>query len=116
MSNSIITALLGTGFTFFMTIAGSSVVFFFSKEIPDKLQKAFLGFAAGVMIAASVWSLLIPSIEQAKQLRLPGWLPASAGFLMGALSLLFLGRIIPHFVGDRLKSTPSVSSFQKVNI
>jgi ZIP family zinc transporter len=87
MPNSVFTALLGTGFTFLMTIAGSSVVFFFSKEIPDKLHKAFLGFAAGVMVAASIWSLLIPSIEQAQTLGFPGWFPASMGFLAGALFL-----------------------------
>ena len=87
MPNSVFTALLGTGFTFLMTIAGSSVVFFFSKEIPDKLHKAFLGFAAGVMMAASIWSLMIPSIEQAQTLGFPGWFPASMGFLAGALFL-----------------------------
>ena len=113
MPNSITTALLGTCFTFFMTIAGSSVVFFFSKEIPDKLQKVFLGFAGGVMIAASVWSLLIPSIEQAQTLGLPGWLPASVGFLAGALFLLLLERAIPHFAGDFMKRFPLAASFQK---
>jgi ZIP family zinc transporter len=87
MPNSVFTALFGTGFTFLMTITGSSVVFFFSKEIPDKLHKAFLGFAAGVMVAASIWSLLIPSIEQAQTLGFPGWFPASMGFLAGALFL-----------------------------
>ena len=90
MPNSVFTALLGTGFTFLMTIAGSSVVFFFSKEIPDKLHKAFLGFAAGVMMAASIWSLMIPSIEQAQTLGFPGWFPASMGFLAGALFLFLL--------------------------
>ena len=116
MPNSIFTALLGTGFTFLMTIASSSVVFFLSKEIPDKLQKAFLGFAAGVMIAASVWSLLIPSIEQAQDLGLPGWFPASAGFLTGALFLLLLERIIPHLAGNRLNLPPFVTSFHKAAV
>ena len=90
MPNSVFTALLGTGFTFLMTIAGSSVVFFFSKEIPDKLHKAFLGFAAGVMMAASIWSLMIPSIEQAQTLGFPRWFPSSMGFLAGALFLFLL--------------------------
>lgn len=116
MSNSISTALLGTGFTFLMTIAGSSVVFFFSKEIPDKLQKAFLGFASGVMIAASIWSLLIPSIEQAKSMNLPACLPASAGFLAGALFLLLLERMIPHFAGDLIKKDSSSPSLNRLTL
>lgn len=97
MSISLFRALLGTGFTFLMTAAGSSVVFFFSKEIPDKLQKVFLGFASGVMIAASIWSLLIPAIEQAENLGMIGWLPASIGFVSGALFLLLLERLITRF-------------------
>lgn len=110
MPNSVFTAFLGTSFTFLMTIAGSSVVFFFSKEIPDKLQKAFLGFAAGIMIAASVWSLLIPSIEQAQNLGLPRWFPASVGLLSGALFLLLFKRIISHFTDNQLTlSSPSAS-------
>ncbi len=103
MSVSLLGALLGTGFTFLMTAAGSSVVFFFKKEIPDKIQKLFLGFASGVMIAASVWSLLIPAIAQSKALGMIGWLPASVGFLFGALFLLSLERLIPHFVDDKLE-------------
>lgn len=114
MYNSISTALLGTGFTFLMTIAGSSVVFFFSKEIPDKLQKAFLGFASGVMIAASIWSLLIPSIEQAESMGLPACLPASVGFLAGALFLLLLERIIPHFAGDLINNSSSSASIHRL--
>lgn len=113
MSISLLSALLGTGFTFLMTVAGSSVVFFFSKEIPDKLQKAFLGFASGVMIAASIWSLLIPAIEQAEDLGMIGWLPASIGFVSGALFLLLLERLIPHFVDDKLENLSHATSFQK---
>lgn len=105
LSISLLGALLGTGFTFLMTAAGSSVVFFFKKEIPDKIQKLFLGFASGVMIAASVWSLLIPSIEQAKAHGMIGWLPASIGFLSGALFLLSLERLIPHFIDDKPDSS-----------
>ena len=106
MQTSLLPALLGTGFTFLMTTAGSSIVFFFSKEIPDKLQRAFLGFASGVMIAASIWSLLIPAIEQAESYGIIGWLPASAGFLSGALFLLLLERLLPHFTGDWIKAPP----------
>ena len=56
----------GTGFTFLMTTLGAALVFLFKKQIEMKIQKIFLGFAAGVMIAASVWSLLIPAIEEAE--------------------------------------------------
>ncbi len=102
MQTSYFAALLGTGFTFLMTSAGSAVVFFFSKEIPDKLQRAFLGFAAGVMIAASIWSLLIPAIEQSANWGEFRWIPASIGFLAGSLSLLLLELALPHFAGEQL--------------
>lgn len=86
---------LATGFTFLMTAAGSATVFFFKKEIPDSLQRIFLGFAAGVMIAASVWSLLIPAISQSQALGMIGWLPPSIGFALGSLSLLVFQRFLP---------------------
>ena len=76
--NALSMAALGTGFTFLMTAAGASVVFFFRKEINHAFQRVFLGFAAGVMVAASVWSLLIPAIEMAEETSgLPGWVPAA---------------------------------------
>jgi ZIP family zinc transporter len=71
-------------------------VFFFRKALPGKFQQIFLGFAAGVMIAASVWSLLIPSIEEAEARGLPGWIPAACGFALGVLFLLGLDSVIPH--------------------
>lgn len=61
----VVSAMLGTGFTFLMTALGASMVFFFRKTVNAFIQRIFLGFAAGVMIAASVWSLLIPAIEEA---------------------------------------------------
>lgn len=90
-------AALGTGFTFLMTAAGAAVVFFFKREIDHKFQRVFLGFAAGVMVAASVWSLLIPAIEMAEQAGgMPGWVPAAGGFLLGAVFLLALDALMPH--------------------
>lgn len=89
-------AFLGTMFTFLATALGAATVFFFKKDIPHGVQRAFLGFAAGVMIAASVWSLLIPSMEMAEEAGLPGWLPASGGFVLGAAFLLLLDRLLPH--------------------
>ena len=63
----ILWAAVGTGFTFLMTSLGSAMVFFFKKKVNPSAQRIFLGFAAGVMIAASVWSLLIPAIEEATE-------------------------------------------------
>ena len=81
-------AALGTGFTFLMTTLGAAVVFFFVEEPRPQFQRTMLGFAAGVMTAASVWSLLLPAIEQSADFGVPGWLPAAAGLLLGAAGLL----------------------------
>ena len=86
----------GLGFIFLMTCLGSAVVVFFRKSSPGKMQQVFLGFAAGVMIAASVWSLLIPAIEEAEEMGIPGWIPSAGGFLLGVLFLFCLDKIIPH--------------------
>lgn len=85
-----------TGFTFLMTALGASVVFLFRKEINERFQNLFLGFAAGVMVAASVWSLLIPAMEQAEEAGGISWLPAAGGFLLGGLFFLLLDHLIPH--------------------
>ena len=74
------------------TMLGSAFVFCMKKEIPDRLQKTLLGFASGVMVAASVWSLLIPSIEMAKE----SVLPAVGGFLLGIGFLLLIDELTPH--------------------
>lgn len=89
-------AFLGTMFTFLATALGAATVFFFKKDIPHGMQRAFLGFAAGVMIAASVWSLLIPAMDMAQEAGGPAWLPAAGGFVVGAVFLLALDRVLPH--------------------
>lgn len=89
-------AAAGTGFTFFMTALGSAMVFFFRKRVTAGAQRIFLGFAAGVMVAASVWSLLIPAIEEAQNWGMPGWLPAAGGFLLGVGFLMALDCVMPH--------------------
>lgn len=78
------------------TTLGAGVVFFLKKEMKANLQKAMLGFASGVMIAASVWSLIIPAIEMAENQGVIPWLPAAVGFLLGVGFLLVLDSIIPH--------------------
>lgn len=86
----------GISFIFLMTCLGAATVFLFRKEVSESLSKIFLGFAAGVMIAASVWSLLIPAIEEAEAQGIAGWIPAAGGFILGVLFLLGLDHIIPH--------------------
>ena len=88
--------IFGVLFIFLMTTLGSAVVFFFKKKVNKNFNKMFLGFASGVMIAASIWSLLLPSMESAKELNVPSWLPAVVGFICGGLFLLFLDNLIPH--------------------
>ena len=88
-------AFLGTCFTWFLTALGASVVFFF-KEINRKVMDGMLGFAAGVMIAASFWSLLAPAIEMAEESGLPPWIPAVIGFLLGGGFLWVIDRVLPH--------------------
>ena len=97
MSQAVIWAALGTGFTFFMTVLGASVVFFFKGELNENVQRSFLGFASGVMIAASVWSLLIPAIDRAAKQNLTViWLPAAGGFLIGGACLLAIDKWFPQ--------------------
>ena len=94
--NTILYPLLGTLFTFLMTTLGSALVFFFKDEVKSFYQQLFLGFAAGIMIAASVWSLLIPSQEMAEANGQNSALILGGGFIIGALFLLFLDHVIPH--------------------
>ncbi|MGD9279326.1 MAG: ZIP family metal transporter [Desulfobacterales bacterium] len=93
--NPVVQALAATLFTWFLTALGAGLVFFF-RNINRKVLDGMLGFAAGVMIAASYWSLLAPAIEMAEQGSLPAWVPATAGFLMGGLFLYIIDKILPH--------------------
>ena len=85
-SDPVALAALGTGFTFLCTALGAAVVFFVRRELSPKLGLGFLGFASGVMMAASVWSLLIPAIEMAEEQGKTGWVPALGGFVLGAFA------------------------------
>jgi ZIP family zinc transporter len=93
---AILWATGGTAFTFFMTTFGAAMVFFFRKSVNAQIQRIFLGFAAGVMIAASVWSLLIPAIEEAEASGISGWIPASGGFVLGVAFLMLMDVLLPH--------------------
>ena len=86
----------GLAIPFLGTTLGSAMVFFMKNKINNKIEKLLLGFASGVMIAASIWSLLIPSIDMAEEQGVIAWIPATIGFLLGIFFLLILDTIIPH--------------------
>ena len=88
--------ILGILLPFAGTTLGAAMVFFMRKEMNEKLQKGLLGFASGVMIAASVWSLLIPAIEMAEEGGQIAWITAAAWFLLGIGFLLLLDTVTPH--------------------
>lgn len=90
--------LIGIGLfiPFLGTMLGSAMVFFMRNKINHRIEKLLLGFAAGVMIAASIWSLMMPSIEMAEEQGKVAWIPAVIGFLLGVVFLLALDSVIPH--------------------
>ncbi len=91
----VIQALIGTLFTWGVTAVGAAVVFFF-KSINKKVLNAMLGFAAGVMIAASFWSLLNPAIMLSEELNQIPWIVVSVGFMSGGLFLFGIDKLLPH--------------------
>lgn len=93
--NPVLQALYATLFTWFVTALGASAVFFF-RSVDRRLLDGMLGFAAGVMIAASFWSLLAPAIEMSADGPFPEWVPAVIGFLLGGGFLWTVDRILPH--------------------
>ena len=92
----ILSLIVGLGLPLLGTTAGAACVFFMKKQMNLLLQKALSGFAAGVMVAASIWSLLIPSMEQSAAMGIWAFVPAVIGFWVGILFLLLLDHIIPH--------------------
>lgn len=91
----VVQALFGTLFTWFLTALGAACVFV-TKRVNRKLLDGMLGFAAGVMIAASFWSLLAPAIEMAEGKNIPAFIPAVIGFLLGGVFLRGIDKILPH--------------------
>jgi len=91
----ILQAFLATCFTWFVTALGAGLVFFF-KGVKQELLDGMLGFAAGVMIAASYWSLLAPAIAMGEESSLPAWIPAAIGFLLGGVFLRVIDKVLPH--------------------
>ena len=88
--------LIGLLIPFLGTTLGSALVFLMKDKLNKKVEKIILGFASGVMIAASIWSLLIPSINMAEEQGVTAWVPAASGFLLGIVFLLLLDSLIPH--------------------
>lgn len=108
--NPIIMAFIGGFFTWFMTALGAAGVFF-HKSVNKKLLDSMLGFAAGVMIAASYWSLLAPAIEMAEAKNIPGYLPAVIGFMSGGIFLFVVDKIIPHLhIGFRIEESEGIKT------
>ena len=106
--------VIGLLIPFLGTTLGAGMVFFMKKEINQKVEKVLLGFASGVMIAASIWSLLMPSINMAEEQGKVAWIPATVGLLIGILSLLACDKIMPKLnfkmskqgtVGEKIKKT-----------
>ena len=102
--NGILMALFGTLGTFLITALGAAGIFFVRREVSGNLQCGFLGFAGGVMIAASVWSLLLPGIDFAEANGQVGWLVMTGGFLLGVITLLVADGLMKAWY-EREKST-----------
>ena len=100
MTQALLWAAGGTGFTALMTALGAAMVFLFRRRTSLCLHRVLLGFAAGVMIAASMWSLLIPAIEEAQAQGMAGWLPAAGGAVLGIAFLMGMDRLLPHLAPE----------------
>lgn len=114
--NPYLMTVLGIFFIFFMTTLGASFVFFFKNKINPSLNRVFLGFAAGVMFAAAIWGLIIPSFEETGQSSLPPWLIVSLGIILGTLFLLLIDNLIPHLHPDSKKPEGLKSSYKRTTL
>ena len=101
---------------FLGTSAGAACVFFMKKNLNEQIQRALTGFAAGVMVAASIWSLLIPAIEQSSELGKFSFVPAAVGFWIGVLFLLLLDHMIPHLHQNSNKAEGPKSKLQRTTM
>ncbi len=110
--NPVLQAFIATMFTWMVTALGAAMVFFF-KAINRKVLNGMLGFAAGVMIAASFWSLLNPAIIMAEESGVAGWIPAVSGFLLGGVFLWAVDKLLPHMHIGALKSEGPKTSLQR---
>ena len=112
----VLQAFLATTFTWAVTALGVSGVFF-TKTVNKKLLNSMLGFAAGVMIAASFWSLLSPALEMSEDTSLPSWFPATIGFLSGSFFLWSIDKVLPHLhLGFRTSEAEGIKTTWHRNI
>lgn len=109
-------AFYGILIPFLGTSLGAACVFFMRKTLSERVQRALTGFAAGVMVAASVWSLLIPAIEESSTMGKWSFVPAAAGFWIGILFLLALDHIIPHLHAKSGQTEGPRSRFQRTTM
>ena len=108
--------VLGLLIPFAGTVLGSGMVFFMKKELDGLVQRALTGFASGVMVAASIWSLIVPALEQADGMGKLSFVPAAVGFWIGILFLLFLDSVIPHLHMNSEEAEGPKSRLQKTNM
>ena len=108
--------LLGLLLPLFGTTLGAGCVFFLKHQIHPLVQKALLGFASGVMVAAAVWSLLIPAMDQSAHLGRLAFLPAAVGFLLGMAFLLLMDQLVPHLHLGSEKAEGPHSSFKRLTM
>ena len=108
--------LKGILIPFVGTSCGAACVFFMKKAMNELIQRALTGFAAGVMVAASVWSLLIPAMEQSAAMGKLSFIPAAAGFWIGILFLLLLDHIVPHLHMDSKQSEGPDSNLKRTTM
>ena len=109
-------AFYGILIPFLGTSLGAASVFFLKKSLGDYIQRALTGFAAGVMVAASIWSLLIPAMDQSEALGMLAFFPAVVGFWMGILFLLLLDHIIPHLHRNSQQAEGPHSQLQRTTM
>ena len=103
LAQALLWAAGGTGFTALLTALGAATVFFFRSRPDPTVHRIFLGFAAGVMIAASMWSLLIPAIEEAEAMGMVGWVPAAGGSVLGIAFLLTMDALLPQLTPESFR-------------
>ena len=109
-------AFYGIFISFLGTSLGAACVFFLKNTLKDSIQRALTGFAAGVMVAASIWSLLIPAMDQSASLGKLAFFPAAVGFWLGILFLLLLDHVIPHLHQNSTQAEGPKSQLQRTTM
>lgn len=114
--NDAVFLCLGLMIPFLGTTLGAAMVFLMKKELNDTVEKILLGFASGVMVAASIWSLIIPSIEMSTSYGKFSFVPVMVGFIVGMISLLLIDTYVPHFHLNAAEPEGKKSKFQKTTM